>query len=96
MKYILPFTALFLASCSSSNDKCDCTQQRWERTVEYQGTTSTVYAATPWTGQGTEVAIGSDDCTMDGTIASSGVETSTVLPNGNTKKDEYEFRVTCN
>lgn len=95
MRYILPFTVLFLASCESSNDKCDCTQQRWERTAEYQGTSQTIVAATPWSGMGTEEPIGSNDCSLDSSLASAGVQTSTVLPNGNTRKEEYEYRITC-
>ncbi|TXF77634.1 hypothetical protein [Chryseobacterium sp.] len=69
---------------------------RWERTVEYQGTTDVVVATTSWNGTGLAQKISSNDCAMNGAVIDPGVETTEILPNGNTRKEEYEYRVTCN
>ncbi len=86
---------ILLASCSSSNDGCDCTQTRWERTAEYQGTSNTLVATTYWNAIGNAVAYNSDDCAKDGTLGEEGVISTEVMPNGNTKKEEFQYRITC-
>ncbi len=95
MKNILILSsALFLASCSN-NDECNCSQLRWQRTVEYQGTTDNEVATTGWNGTGIAEALSNDDCSQDGTVGEKGVVSSQILPNGNTEKVEYEYRITC-
>lgn len=95
MKNILILSSvLLLASCSSSDD-CNCTQMRWQRIVEYQGTTDTEFASTGWGSIGNSEEVNSSDCTKDGTIGEKGIVSSEILPNGNTKNVEYEYRITC-
>ena len=95
MKYLLIFSSMLLMACNNSTTDCDCSQLRWQRTVDYQGTSDNVVATTDWNAQGTEEPINTTDCTADGTIAESGVVSTEVLTNGNIRKTEYEYRVTC-
>lgn len=85
---------ILLASCSDRKG-CDCVQERWERVAEYTPSNSVV-AATSWDKVGNTETIGTDDCSKNNTLGSEGVSSSTVLANGNTKKTEFQYRITCN
>lgn len=92
---ILLLPALFLFSCNSGNSDCDCTQQRWQRSAEYQGTTTNLVATTDWNAVELPQPISSTDCSLNGTIGDEGVMETEILPNGNTKKLEYQYRIYC-
>lgn len=95
MKYLFIFSSMILMACSDSTADCDCSKLRWERTAEYQGTTNVIVATTDWNGTGLAQTISSNDCGMNGAVMDTGVETTETLPNGNTRKKEFEYRVTC-